>query len=273
MIRNLALIALSRKSSCNGTSQRVNRIVDAMMFPHAVLMTNCIGKTAAGPELLERQRREIAVALRLAGALYAIAVFLMGLAYVFPVWIYVFASFVWRLCVLFAQDFDRAAQRAKQGAQGERDVAEELVKLEGWSVEAGLYFENFGDIDFFLTSPNGTSIIIDVKSHRGEVLYSNESKALVREHESLSKAFEKDFLKSARRQAAMMCEQRQLKWVVPVIVFSNARVKLDNTCVNNVFVLEQRDLVDTLIDIDARETRIRIERRHETQQSQSSLKI
>lgn len=135
----------------------------------------------------------------------------------------------------------RRANQADQGAAGEEAIAQTLMPLQqqGWQIEFGVVDRSVGDIDVFLVSPQGKAYTIDVKSHRGRV--TSDGKQLYRK----GKPFEKDFLAQARRQAATIAKLRQLPFVQPMVVFSNAQVNLDQP-VADVWVVDRADLIRRL---------------------------
>lgn len=135
----------------------------------------------------------------------------------------------------------RRANQADQGAAGEEAIAQTLMPLQqqGWQIEFGVVDRSVGDIDVFLVSPEGKAYTIDVKSHRGRV--TSDGKQLYRR----GKPFEKDFLAQAKRQAATIAKLRQLPFVQPMVVFSNAQVNLDQP-VAGVYVVGRADLIRCL---------------------------
>jgi len=121
-------------------------------------------------------------------------------------------------------EYWQQANRADRGAKGEEDVAQILQSLQkqGWRIEYGLKIRGLGDVDVFLLSPRHRAYSIDVKSHKGEVLFDGQH--LNRRLRSGSQPFEKDFLQQAVRQATTLKEQKGLQFVTPLLVFSRAIV-------------------------------------------------
>jgi Nuclease-related domain len=96
----------------------------------------------------------------------------------------------------------KLADRADRGAKGEEDTAQEMIQLEreGWQIEYGMRLGNrLGDADIVCTSPQNKSYVIDVKSHKGEVI--TDGKQLYKQMGKSTYPFEKDFLQVAMKQA------------------------------------------------------------------------
>lgn len=136
------------------------------------------------------------------------------------------------------------ANDASQGAVGEEKVATTLKPLpsQGWQVECNTPIRGLGDVDVFLLSPQGNAYI-DVKSHKGEV--HKAGKQLYRRGRSRY-SFEKDFLREAKRQAVSMKELKSLKFVTPIVAFSNANVRVGREPVAGVYVLGVSELLPCL---------------------------
>ena len=139
----------------------------------------------------------------------------------------------------------KRANNADQGAIGEEEIAQEMIQLEqdGWQIDYGLRLGK-GDVDIVCTSPRDKTYVIDVKSHRGEVIADREQ--LRRRMGKTTYGFEKNFLSQAMRQAIQIKELRNLSFVTPVIVFSSARVSVPNGKLKNVYVVEKSRLVSLL---------------------------
>jgi hypothetical protein len=138
----------------------------------------------------------------------------------------------------------KRAKRADQGAKGEEDVATTLTPLasEGWQIEYGMRLGNrLGDADIVCISPQGKAYVIDVKSHRGTVI--NEQQQLYRRIGQKKYPFEKDFLKQAMKQALQVKKQKGLKFVTPIVAFSEAQVSVPSGKIQHVYVVQKTRLV------------------------------
>lgn len=141
----------------------------------------------------------------------------------------------------------KRANHADQGAQGEEDVSRELSQLEyeGWKIEYGMRLgSRLGDADIVCISPQEKAYVIDVKSHRGEV--SVDSEQLCRRMGKTSYPFEKDFISQAMKQALQVKKQKNLKFVTPIIAFSEAKVSVPSNRLRKVYVVEKSRLVSLL---------------------------
>ena len=178
----------------------------------------------------------------------------LGVGFGFPLWlvmqipVYFYGIFVVIALFLVIKGVDlwRSANRADQGARGEEDTAQELTELQrqGWQIEYGLQLSAGGDVDIFCVSPQGRAYIIDVKSHRGEVL--SNGKDLIRRVENVNRDFEKDFLKQTMQQAYKVKEQKGLSFVTPIVVFSQATVRVNQEKIRGVYVIEKAKLASLL---------------------------
>jgi hypothetical protein len=141
----------------------------------------------------------------------------------------------------------KRANQADQGAKGEEDVSKTLAELElvGWQLEYNINLgKGIGDADIFCLSPRRHAYVIDVKSHRGTVVADGHY--LYRQIGHRKYQFEKDFLKQVMRQALRLKEQRNLKYVTPIVVFSDAKVSVKAGKLKNVYVAEKSRLPDLL---------------------------
>lgn len=138
------------------------------------------------------------------------------------------------------------AKQADQGAAGEEEIARLLaaLKTKKWQIEYGIVDRSVGDVDVFLLSPKGKAFTIDVKSHRGTVC--SDGKQLYRQYGQDRKSFEKDFLKQAKRQALTIKELKQLRFVTPIVAFSNARVNVGKEPIEGVYVVGKQELLNCL---------------------------
>lgn len=181
------------------------------------------------------------------------APFVLALVCSAPLWVYFVFLIAGRLCFLYSRDHMFSARRAERGAQAERRMAGTLNGLPpGWSCEAGIFFEGFGDIDFFIRSPKGKAFVIDVKSHKGEVIFSADESKLKRIVDGREKEFEKDVLKGARSQALRMSQERNINYVIPMLAFTKAKVSCQDYQINKVYVLEENEVLKILQEEESR---------------------
>ncbi|PZU96347.1 MAG: nuclease [Pseudanabaena sp.] len=141
----------------------------------------------------------------------------------------------------------KRADRADQGAKGEEDISKELAQLEndGWEIEYGMRLGNrLGDADIVCISPQGKAYVIDVKSHKGEVIVEGEK--LNRRMGKANYPFEKDFIKQVMKQALEVKKQKSLKFVTPILAFSEAKVFVPSNKLRNVYVVEKSSLISLL---------------------------
>ena len=139
------------------------------------------------------------------------------------------------------------ANRADQGARGEEEIGSELSSLEreGWSIEYGMRLGNkLGDADIVCISPQGKAYVIDVKSHKGEVIADGGQ--LSRRMGKAKYSFEKDFITQVMKQALQVRVQKDWKFVTPILAFSAAKVSVPSNKLRNVYVVEKAKLVPLL---------------------------
>jgi len=138
----------------------------------------------------------------------------------------------------------KRANRADQGAQGEEAVAQEMTQLEreGWQVEYNLRLGGrLGDADIVCISPQNKAYVIDVKSHRGDII--TDGQQLYRQMGKATYEFEKNFLEQALKQALQVKKQKNLNFVTPIVAFSNGRVAIASGKLQKVYVVEKSRLV------------------------------
>lgn len=211
-------------------------------------MQNTLPKTESHPQFLAHERRKKAVTLFVrAGAIMAIPVIAyFGFDMVFPLWGYILFLIAARLAYTEAGEKWLAAKRAEQGAAGEDEIAKTLEQLpKGWSVERGVALDRIGDIDFLLQSPNGKTFVLEVKAHKGKISWNGN--ALCRISKGVGIPFEKDFLTQTLSQVTTIKELRRLQFVNAVLVFTQARVVMDNREHRHVHILQQDELIKYLL--------------------------
>lgn len=137
----------------------------------------------------------------------------------------------------------KRANHADQGARGEEEVAIALAGLVavGWQIEYGLRLgQGLGDADIVCLSPRQKAYVIDVKSHRGQVV--SDGKQLYRQMGKQRYPFEKNFLKQVMKQAFQVKQQKGLKFVTPIVAFSAATVSVPAGKIQGVYVVEKQRL-------------------------------
>jgi hypothetical protein len=141
----------------------------------------------------------------------------------------------------------KRAGHAAQGAQGEEETSRELLQLEyeGWEIEYGMRLGNgLGDADIVCISPQDKAYVIDVKSHKGEVIVDGEQ--LYRRMGKINYPFEKDFIGQTMKQALQVRSQQGLTFVTPILAFSKAKVSVPSNKLRKVYVVEKSRLVSLL---------------------------
>jgi hypothetical protein len=141
----------------------------------------------------------------------------------------------------------KKANRATQGAKGEEATGKRLIELqrEGWGIEYGMRLGGgLGDADIVCVSPQGKAFVIDVKSHRGQVV--TDGKNLYRRTRRNKYPFEKNFLGQSMKQAFQVKQQKGLNFVTPIVAFSDARVSVPSGKVAGVYVIGGKRLVGLL---------------------------
>jgi Holliday junction resolvase-like predicted endonuclease len=180
-----------------------------------VLAASFLGATVGLPVLLNFS---LAVPLYLVGLVAGLVLFLRG------------------------RKLFRQAARADQGAKGEEAVAKILMQLpSGWKTEFNRQVPGVGDVDVIVCSPRGKTWTVDVKAHQGEIIEKegNLYKVLGRNIYPM----QKDFIAAAKRQAALVRNMDNLRYVTPVICFSSAKVEIEHS-VQGVYVISRSELLD-----------------------------
>jgi Nuclease-related domain/Methyl-CpG binding domain len=118
----------------------------------------------------------------------------------------------------------RQAARADQGAKGEEEIAKILRQFpQGWKTEFNRRVHGVGDVDVILSSPTGKTWTFDIKSQRGTIIEKQGKlyKLLGRN----TYPMQKDFIAAAKRQAALVRNMDNLRYVTPVICFSLPKLR------------------------------------------------
>jgi hypothetical protein len=140
----------------------------------------------------------------------------------------------------------KRANYADQGAQGEEAIGLQVSELEreGWTIEYGMQLGNrLGDADIVCLSPQKKAYVIDVKSHRGTI--TTDGKQLYRRMGKATYSFEKDFLSQVKQQALQVKKQKGLRFVTPIVAFSEARVSIKGKT-QKVYLVESSRLIQLL---------------------------
>jgi hypothetical protein len=180
-----------------------------------VLAASFLGATVGLPVLLNFS---LAVPLYLVGLVAGLVLFLRG------------------------RKLFRQAARADQGAKGEEEIAKLLRQFpSGWKTEFNRRVHGIGDVDVIVRSPRGKTWTVDVKSHQGKIVEKDGKlfKVLGRK----TYPFQKDFIAAAKRQAALVRNMDNLRYVTPVICFSSAKVEIEHS-VQGVYVISRSELFD-----------------------------
>jgi hypothetical protein len=191
-------------------------------------------------------RSSLLFALSIVSILYPI-LYMIAEKTLLPIWLLCICLISSRLLYLYGKELLQLSQRANRGADAEDIVINKLKTLpQNWKTEAGVLFKGLGDIDCITNSPSGKTYAIEVKSHRGEVRISNDG-LLYGHIEGKDYEFDHDFLRKTKRLAAELSRQRELAFVIPLIVFTNAKVSFNTQSVEGVYVLEERSLKNFLL--------------------------
>lgn len=190
-----------------------------------------------------------------AGVLPVMVVFLfpvlaIGLGFIAAILIVAIAAFGALGFVFRGIDLWQAANRADQGASAEETVAEVLSELEskGWTFEYGLRLdEGLGDADVICLSPQKKAYVIDVKSHKGTVIFQDHR--LYRRMGRTVYPFKKDFLQIVMKQAIQVRDKKKFDFVTPIIVFTRAQLAVSHKKIRGVYVIGEDDLVAKLQEL------------------------
>jgi hypothetical protein len=142
----------------------------------------------------------------------------------------------------------KKANRATQGAnKGADEMLRQLLAMEQecWTIESGISLDGtIRDSGIVCVSPQGKVFVIDVKSHRGQVV--TDGKALYRRTRRNKYPFEKNFLRQSMKRALQVKQQKGLSFVTPIVAFSSARVSVPSGKVAGVYVVGGKRLVGLL---------------------------
>jgi hypothetical protein len=203
------------------------------------------------PRLLARGRK------KQASANFMLALVMLGVplcAYTlfnisFPFWVYIAFFITARVLQLQGSKLIGAAKAAELGADGEDKVAQRLAQLPPeWKVERNIRMPGIGDIDFFVQSPRGSSIVLEVKAHKGKI--TSDGATLCRVWFGAGVRFPKDFIAQATRQATKIRQARKLSYVHAALVFTEAKVMLNERQLRYCHVLQANELMDFLQKAD-----------------------
>lgn len=210
-------------------------------------MTGLNGKYGSGPQQLIKNRLPKAYLCFGWGllALFIPAYLFAAGDVVLPVGMYLFCAV---LAVWFIRKgfyWEKRIKQAQQGGEAEDKIGKLLEQLPGWRIEHGLYFEKIGDVDFVVTSPDGRSFVIDVKSHKGMVSNASGKLSIVTDLRAFN-VFDTQFLDKIKRQVELVALFRGTRCIEPVLVFTQAKVHNSCCVIDGVTVVEATALLDLL---------------------------
>ncbi|WP_317111190.1 NERD domain-containing protein [Chroococcidiopsis sp. SAG 2025] len=116
--------------------------------------------------------------------------------------------------------------------------------LQGWQVEYNIPVLNWGDVDAFVRSPNGNCFTIDTKSH-GKTVFFNGTRLMQRYGQRVFSFQNKDLLKAVREQAAEIQKIKGIRYVIPMICFTNAELDIGtvDNLIEGVYVVKHESLI------------------------------
>lgn len=164
------------------------------------------------------------------------------------VWFWCLCLIVARLLYIAGEKKLIASRRAQQGADGEQEIANMLMPLPpSWLVQRNITLPGCGDIDFVIRSPEGKFFAIEVKSHRGSVVRRGDR--LCRWQNFQCVEFEKNFVVQTLLQAIALRKMLSPNsFVTAILVFSDAKVLLQENRIKHVHILSKEELVQFLLD-------------------------
>jgi hypothetical protein len=150
----------------------------------------------------------------------------------------------------------RRSEQALVGAKAEQEVAVILNALSSkssnyWKIEYNFPLKRWGDADVVLCSPEKNWYVVDVKSHKGKMI--NQDHRLKRvKGRRIYDFSEGDLLSKVRGQAADVARLKQVRWVTPILCFTQAQVKIPRNQIDGVYIVEKTDLIQILEDLEKR---------------------
>ncbi|MEL7035320.1 MAG: nuclease-related domain-containing protein [Cyanobacteria bacterium J06592_8] len=150
----------------------------------------------------------------------------------------------------------RRSEQALMGAKAEQEVAVILNALSSkssnhWQIEYNFPLKRWGDADVVLCSSEKNWYVVDVKSHKGKMI--NQDNRLKRvKGRRIYDFSEGDLLSKVRGQAADVARLKQVRWVTPILCFTQAQVKIPRNQIDDVYIVEKTDLIRILEDLEKR---------------------
>ena len=147
----------------------------------------------------------------------------------------------------------QGAKNAHQGASAEEQIfslLDSALTHFGWQFRHNEKLAAKWDIDIVAYSPSGNTYIIDVKSHKGTKVVTDQR--IYKRYGAKTYEFEKDFLKGAMNQALTLKERDDLRFVVPLLCFAHGTVEYTSGVKNprSVTVVSVGELVQTLLNLE-----------------------
>lgn len=142
--------------------------------------------------------------------------------------------------------WEKRIRQAQQGGEAEDQVGKILERLPAeWKIDHSVYFTNMGDVDFVVTSPEGRTFVIDVKSHKGFVSIATGKLSIITDRKTFN-AFDTSFLTKIKRQVELVALFKGVRNIEPVLVFTRAEVPSPNCVLDGVTILSSSTLLEFL---------------------------
>lgn len=207
-------------------------------------------------QLAQKRKKQAIQKFSIAGILFVIPIILYSILGLTGISVFIHVV-CWVISVFQAKkgqkEFQRAG-RADRGAAAEESTALILSELEqeGWNVEYNIPIRHWGDADAFLCSPKNNCFVVDTKSNKGIVFFDGTRLMLRYGQKIYPFPKDKDILKAARGQAVTLKEMKRVRFVTPILCFTQANldIKTINNKVENVYVLDHGLLVRMLRKLD-----------------------
>ena len=124
----------------------------------------------------------------------------------------------------------------------------EALKPKGWEFQYGMRLDQgLGDADIICVSPRKKAYVIDVKSHKGTVIFQEH-----RLHRRMGRTiypFRKDFLQIVMKQALQVRDKKEWNFGTPILVFTRAQLAVSHKKIRGVYVVSQENIVNRLQEL------------------------
>ena len=155
------------------------------------------------------------------------------------------AGLLWQAYALW-QRSSKTVNKSNEGWSITEAVLQPLLR-QGWVKKERMFLKSGATLDIVLKSPKKRTYCIKVQPHRGKI--KGNTSQIFRVYDNSQRPFETDLLAIVRQQVADLKNQHGVT-AVPVMIFPEAIVEIEQNPIAGVYVTWRLDLRACLLQLD-----------------------